>query len=70
MIIIAQMAMIIILFVQFFVCAIVMDLVFDMTIIFSQVAMIISAIVFAQTSILNFTYFLSTALPLVGVQLG
>ena len=35
-----------------------------------QVAMIISAIVFAQTSILNFTYFLSTALPLVGVQLG
>jgi len=35
-----------------------------------QVAMIVSAIVFAQTSILNFTYFLSTALPLVGVELG
>ena len=43
---------------------------YRLTLIMSQLAMIISAIVFAQTSVLNFTYFLSTALPLVGVNLG
>ena len=36
----------------------------------TQVAMIVSAIVFVQTSVLNYTYFLATALPLLGVQLG
>ena len=35
-----------------------------------QVAIVMAAIAFIQTSVLNYTYFLTTALPLLGIQLG